>query len=81
MTTQQIIKYLNDQFPATVGHIPIEAMLDALKADASHAGWLRGQKDAAECVKQQEAILIPQEYFRERAATAILALTDTEGEE
>ena len=37
---QELIKYINEQFPATVGHLPL--------VDKIHAVWRRGLADAEE---------------------------------
>jgi len=37
----EIIKYLNQQFPATVGHIPIQQMINQLELEATKKGMRR----------------------------------------
>lgn len=49
MTTKEILDYLHVQFPATVGHVPLEPMLERLALDSMKEGALRAAKTAWEC--------------------------------
>lgn len=46
MTTKEILNYLHEQFPATVGHVPLERMLERFALDHMKEGVIRA---ATEC--------------------------------
>jgi hypothetical protein len=45
----ELLKYLHQQFPATIGHIPL--------AEKIHAVWQKGMDDAADIVRDRRVAL------------------------